>query len=532
MQYLEPAHSAAFGSGLTFWEFYFGARSWLVPGLVATVLWICKSIGLGEPGFYIPAVKLMFCAMSLAIPAGMYAAGRLLYGERTGRIALVLGSFWYELVGFAHKPMTEFVATGLLLLLLALALRPPKPRRAAAVAILAVFTVAVRMQYAIAAGVLLAWSFIRSGKRVRTVTLFAGLATLASIGVFEYATWDSFFHSYWLNLLFNLTLDRSGESTAWHYLGWLMLASGGTFLAAVAIGVGNWHRHLLMLALMLAVLLPHMAMDHREYRFVFAAIPIWLMLFADLLAVGWQFLRNASDMPRRPRPALGLGYAAVISGLGILNLIPGQHHAYTAYSRGTEIVSFVFRQDPIFPVYRKLARDPSLCGVLDSTLMWQNSPGYYYLHKPVPFYDIAHLQYLSSLAAGSLRHHVSHIIATTAVPEEPARIYRTPNGSIIIRTGNLNLPLPHIMIDKRLNALVYMDEIGHLTKIEDYALSEYIGDVSIWALQHQNGQPGPCQVRTWKNLTPFAGGTSKKSLEKILGNDVSYPEVGAQIIYP
>ena len=38
MQYLEPAHRLVFGNGVTYWEHFYGARSWLVPGFVAGVL--------------------------------------------------------------------------------------------------------------------------------------------------------------------------------------------------------------------------------------------------------------------------------------------------------------------------------------------------------------------------------------------------------------------------------------------------------------------------------------------------------------
>ena len=37
MQYLEPAHRLVFGNGVTYWEFFYGARSWLVPGIVAGI---------------------------------------------------------------------------------------------------------------------------------------------------------------------------------------------------------------------------------------------------------------------------------------------------------------------------------------------------------------------------------------------------------------------------------------------------------------------------------------------------------------
>ena len=47
MQYLEPADRLVFGNGVTYWEDFHGARSWLVPGLVAGVLMLFDLVGLG-----------------------------------------------------------------------------------------------------------------------------------------------------------------------------------------------------------------------------------------------------------------------------------------------------------------------------------------------------------------------------------------------------------------------------------------------------------------------------------------------------
>ncbi len=45
----------------------------------------------------------------------MYFFARRHFSEEAARVALVTGAFWYELVAFAHKPMTEFMATALLM---------------------------------------------------------------------------------------------------------------------------------------------------------------------------------------------------------------------------------------------------------------------------------------------------------------------------------------------------------------------------------------------------------------------------------
>ena len=521
MQYLEPAHRVVFGNGITLWEFFYGARSWLVPGFVAGILRFCQGVGLSEPALYIAAVKLAFCAVSLAIPAGMYFAGRRLYGEPTGRIALVLGSFWYELVGFAHKPMTEFIATALLLALLAWTLRPATPRRAAASAAMATLLVAVRYQYAVLAGVLLAWDFVRSGKRARGAAVLAGLAVLGAIGAFEYVTWGRWFQSYWLNFEFNLLFDRSQDpTTVWSYLGWLALASGGAVLAALAAGIGNWRRHALVLALTLAVLLPHLPLDHREYRFIFVFIPLWLLLFADLLATGWQARQTVAHAFRHWRPLLGLGYAAALSGVGILNAIPGQHHIYAGYSGGTEATQFVRDQDPHFAFYRHLAQDASLCGVLDAARDWHNTPGYYYLHQPVPFYINRHI---GRIFADDVHRYVTHII--TDIPLARRSILRAPDGTTAVRIGGRIRTLPAVMVDTRSRQLAYMDKQGDITAIDGFALARNIGGTTLWVSQRRAEPAQACQTYAWPSYHRIVDiPQAYEIVRAILGDGVAAPD--------
>lgn len=181
-QYLEPAHRLVFGNGVTYWEYFYGARAWFVPGLVAGVLKLFDLVGLGEPRWYVPGVELVFCAISLTIPAGMYLATRNHFGETAARVALVVGAFWYELWGFAHKPMTEFVATGLLMLALWITLRPGRIKLAAGLSatLLTVLVAAIRLQYTPVAVVLFAIVLLRT--KHRTALLLTGGALVLRLG--------------------------------------------------------------------------------------------------------------------------------------------------------------------------------------------------------------------------------------------------------------------------------------------------------------------------------------------------------------
>ena len=385
MQYLEPAHRLAFGSGITYWEFFYGARSWLVPGLVAGILVLFDSLGLGEPFWYVGGVKLVFCAVSLLIPAGMYFFARRHFGETAARISLLAGAFWYELAGFAHKPLTEFVATALLLALLALCVRPSVDRARVvwATAALAVLGVAIRLQYAPLALLLLGAVFLQARKKAMLV-LVAGALFLA-VGIFDGASWDGgLFHSYVTNIEFNLIVGeyRAGESPGYQYLWWLVLASTGIGALCVAAAFFSPRRYGFLLVLILLALLAHSLQAHKEYRFVFAVIPLWLLIGSDLVA------RVAS---RVDRAGWGLGLVSAVfaaaSVAGILNALPHQDRVYQAHSNETGIVQFLHGQDPIFAAYRHLAQAPGVQGVLQTDRPYHGLPGYYYLHRAIPFYD-------------------------------------------------------------------------------------------------------------------------------------------------
>ncbi len=407
MQYLEPAHRLAFGSGVTYWEYFYGARSWLVPGTVAGVLLLFDAVGLGQPSWYVGGVKLFFCAISLAIPAGMYVFARRHFGETAGRAALLAGAFWYELAGFAHKPMTEFVATAPLVALLALCVRRSvnDARTVWLAAFLAVLTAAIRLQYAPAALVLLVIVFLRTEKRIQLTLAAAGFA--AAIGVFDAVTWDGgLFHSYLTNLRYNLILGpiRSGESPAYQFLLWLIPAGLGLSLLCAAAALRRPRRYGFLLGLIALVLLLHSLQAHKEYRFIFAVIPIWLLVAADLAAR----LAAYGDGRRFARLA-ATGFAAV-SLAGILNGLPYQDRVYQAWSKETGAVGFVRNQDPIFAAYRYLARAPGVSGVWQVDRRYFNLPGYYYLHHKIPLYDASRGRGLKvNLEAVSSR--VSHIVS-------------------------------------------------------------------------------------------------------------------------
>ena len=449
MQYLEQGHRIAFGNGVLYWEFFYGARSWLTPALIAGVLALFDAAGLGQPSWYVGGVELAFCAISLLIPAGMYFFARRHFDEAAARAALLAGAFWYELVGFAHKPLTGFTATALLMALLALCVRPPHrdgPAAAWLAAFLAVLAAAVRMQYAPLALALLGLYFLRAGQGAapgkgvtgtRTQLVLASGVFVLAVGIFDALTWDGgLFHSYLTNLRFNVALSGvsgASDSPAWQYLWWLALAGAGLGALCAAAALRDLRRYGFLLSLIALVLILHSAQAHKEYRFIFAVVPLWLLVGAGVVARLARPARLAApaalatpDTPTAPdaraagtgrTPVRVYGVAgAVFAGVslaGILNALPWQHEVYEgAYTPQGIVIRFLRDQDPVFPAYRYLAEAPGVEAVWHVDRHYHSLPGYYYLHRKIPFYDVA-TGYGSNLHEDpeTIRASASHLVS-------------------------------------------------------------------------------------------------------------------------
>ena len=146
------------------------------------------------------------------------------------------------------------------------------------------------------------------------------------------------------------------------------------------------------------MVLMHSAQAHKEYRFIFAVIPLWLLVGADLATRLTARLDARRQARSSPKAAAGHSFAksvpagvmaavfAAVSVAGILNALPYQHHVYRGYSPETGIVRFIRNQDPIFAAYRYLARAPGVAAVWQTDRAYFNLPGYYYLHHAIPLY--------------------------------------------------------------------------------------------------------------------------------------------------
>lgn len=421
-QYLEQAHRLVFGYGIRYWEYFYGARSWLVPGLITGMLYVFKLVGLSDPMWYVGGIKLLFCAISLVIPAGMYFFARGHFGEAAARIALLAGALWYELIGFAHKPLTEFVALVPFFLLLTISVRPAltKPRSMYLVALLAVLTGAIRMQYAPLALLMLGLVFARVSWPMKGHLVLGTIAFFLGVGAFDAVTWNSMpFHPYIMNLLMNVETSeaRLGESPFYQYAWWLVLASGGLAALCFAASLRRYRHYGLVLALIILTLVLHSIVPHKEYRFLFMAIPLWLLLGAGIVA------------SLKPQRILWIGpLFLAVSLAGILNELPSQREVHRTFALTKDWVYFIRSQDPILEAVRYLSRAPDVHGIVHVHRYHHEMPGYYYLHLKVPFYDLwMYEEIIEPLLEedGDLARYASHILAD--------RVYSPPKGYRMVK---------------------------------------------------------------------------------------------------
>ena len=352
-------------------------------------------------------------------------------------MALAAGAFWYELAGFAHKPLTEFVATAPLVGLLALCVRPAtdRPRVAWQAAGLGVLAGAIRMQYAPVVLVLLAVVFLRT--RLKLLLACAAAALFCAVGILDAVTWDGgLFHSYFTNLRFNLFDGGrlSGQGPFYQLPWWFALAGGGLSMLCLAGALRSPRRYGLLLGLIALVLLVHSLPAHKELRFIFAVTPLWLLIGADLAARAAAWV--ATRAPARPDAARWTMAAAsalfaVVSVAGMLKALPAQVVAYPAWASAAGNDHFVHGQDEAFAAYRYLAGAPGVEAVWHLDRPYLALPGYYYLHRVIPWYD--------SVTGGGINRSLTTVSASVSHLVSALRDLTVPGYSLEREFGDIRI---------------------------------------------------------------------------------------------
>jgi phosphatidylinositol glycan class B len=383
-QSLEPGHRLAFGYGFLSWEFQRGARSWIFPGVLAAVLRLGAALG-HTPAALLIAVKTF---MVLTAAAGLLASMRLaqrLAGPRAALLAGVLGAGFPPALIMSGRAMSELPSGAALAFAAWLSLDPraSRLRTAGALAVLATFLRAPDALVLVGLGVTLL-----ARRRARPFVEGAAAAGLVA-GALDWATWGAPFHSLLLAVRYNLIAGHAseyGRAGLGYYFG-ALASSTGPAIAIVGAGLLRAPRPARpLLAVALAPVLVHLALPHKELRFLMPFVPILFAVAAAGLD-GWM-VALAARLPRlRPAPAVSL----LAGTLGALMI--GRAPGLTYADLGSTYVPQPQRAagtygDGFNRLLMQLHDMPDLCGVAvaGAQVIWLG--GSTPLHRNVPFFDL------------------------------------------------------------------------------------------------------------------------------------------------
>ena len=387
-QSLEPAHRLVWGRGLVAWEFASGARPWTLPALVALPFSVLRLLGVSSPSTYVPAVKLLFAAVGVATA---WAVARLARALGAAPLpAAAAGALWalaapaiYFSTRGLSEPLSAFPVT--VGLLLAWPEDVSRRKRLLGAALLGA-AVLLRLQDAVlCVGLLVA--LVGRGQRRAALDVLAvfTLAALA-LGALDWATWGRPFQSALENLRFNVVEGGGslwGTSEPSYYLRVLWRSMPEVTAVLLLAGALALRRAPGLCALVVAFLVLHSLVPHKELRFILPVLPAW----AALAGVG---LDSASRFLSARKPALThLGVAlavlaAAVSAAGFHRLTFGDLGAYETLKPQASAYQDFADVNRLLTLAGTL---PDLCGLKVEAVHMAWAGGYTYFHKDARLYS-------------------------------------------------------------------------------------------------------------------------------------------------
>ena len=396
----EQAHRLVYGSGLVPWEFQLGMRSWLMPGFIAALMELSRLVGDG-PDYYMPVAAGAFALLGAMPAVCCFLWGHRLFGLSGGLVVGAVAAIAPELIYFGARTLSEVIA-GHLLVISLYVLEPgyrvtSRPRLFGGGALLGLVFL-LRIQLAPALAIVALWTNWRAARERGPPMLAGAAAVLVAAGILDTLTLGYPLASVWRNFVYNVYYGASSTFgvEAWHFylLGELGVWGGGAALLLLAAILGARQMPLL-LAVAVTILAVHSSIAHKEYRFIYPAVLLLMVLagigLAQIASWGMHRLRTAN---------VSEPFGTSVCTTLVL-LVWG-------------LVSFMVWTGPTMTSLRHIAHDnllaasfvahePPPCGIglygLDGD-DWAASGGYTYFHRPAPMYWPKDTGALEAYAAG------------------------------------------------------------------------------------------------------------------------------------
>ena len=348
-QCLEPAWRMLGHDGIVSWEWRYGMRGWLLPSLMAGPVGLGDWVAPGGTGaFVVPRLAAALASLSIVASAWFF-------GARVSRTHAIVAAFvaaiWFELICFAPHTLSEPLATAVILPAALLLTHPSLSQRHLVVggALLAAAFV-FRFQYAPAIAVLALGACWRHWSNL--IPLIAGgFIALVIGGVADAAQGAVPFAWLIANVQQNLLHDRAAEfgvtpAITYLYSFWMMWS-----VAIVPLLFAIWQgwRHAPQcLATAVANLAFHSLIGHKEYRFIFLSVALFIII-AALGSADWiiRWARAKCAWSRWTPLGVAGGWALISGALAATGTMPD------SWMRGTGAAQLA----------AELRGDPALCGL-------------------------------------------------------------------------------------------------------------------------------------------------------------------------
>jgi phosphatidylinositol glycan class B len=380
-QTLEQAHRLVFGYGIIPWEFRAGARSWLLPGVLAGAMQLGRLFGgIG----HVRAAQAVLVLVSLIPVCVAFAWSRRRLGLAAAVAASLACAVWFETVYFSARALNEVVAAHVAVLGLYLGLGEAVGRRRLALAG-AAFGLTVVLRMHLGPAVVVALVLLGGRDLARWRFLLAGvLVAVVCAGLLDLFTWSGPFSSFWLNFRYNVVEGNSAKYGVqpWHgyvtRLGSIWSWAALPVLAFAALGA---FRHPVPAAFALAALLSHSALAHKEYRFIYPVVAVVVLLASQGIAEAGAVLSARAGVRPTLAACAALTVWAVLSGWRAAAFESDGSYGFTRKGE-----SMWHQGGAGIEAMHGFGADPEVCGIALVQAHWAWTGGYTYLHRDVPIY--------------------------------------------------------------------------------------------------------------------------------------------------
>jgi hypothetical protein len=418
-QTLEPAHRLAFGNGIVTWEFRDGIRSWVLPVILAGIMRLTACLGEGSTG-YLMGINIFLSLLSLSNILVAYLWGKKVGGTITALTCAGICAIWFEFIYFSPKAFTEVIATHFLLPGIYLGLHKNSfqlRKRLFLSGCLLGISLALRIHLLPCIAFVLIY-ICRKDWQQKWLPMIAGIfAPILVFGTVDAFTWSYPFQSFWLNIWVNLVEGKSklyGVSPWYEYFIFLLKSWSWLFLPIMILVLIGSRRLPILAWSALIIILSHSFLAHKEYRFIYPALSM-LMILAGIgtAELVLNLSRKWNSFPKIVIAILlcfALWTATSVALVSRFNI----YNNLTFSTFGTDLENtHLYATTNNLLALQSLSQENTVCGLGLWGINWALSGGYTYFHHHVPIFPVEKIADFAALKAG-----FNYVVGDISIPSQ------------------------------------------------------------------------------------------------------------------